>query len=510
MSQDPEDLMQIDITDENGETRQAWVCRIVAERDLTTTGPGGEKVVVANKGDKGGYVECDVEFDEDGKPHPVLPVQPGEEGAPSDKYEGQLKGLSQRDDSWVGAGSVIAGEVSVRDDAQIVGPDTMITGADQYVEDVGAGGSYYRSSGASTFEGRGSYVDMELDPGANYQFTGGTQVGGPVHFEAGAGEFGDGPDGEETMLFAAEEGTSLTVATKEGFKSNGLTALDNCEIRGEFEGSPGMIVQNSQINVEGTKFTGPVTVVNQVVGQEANGLELASDVDVDSVALTAMADVEPGLTGTERRDRAESFRAYTDGQEYRDHVDRVLAHELGENFGDTGVQNHQDDIHGKMHDQLLADWDQMPEDTRPEDFYESHRISSEYQAGINDAPTEDERELMEATGMTMDEIDAALTERDGGRKIASRDVWNQFSGIRGEHQPDAHQNMTSGHSQRELGGDGGGLNPDASEGLLNKDTPLTPTGKTTKKVNLGSLEETLRKAKEAEDKTKGDDTEYGS
>ena len=69
--------------------------------------------------------------------------------------------------------------------------------------------------------------------------------------------------------------------------------------------------------------------------------------------------------------------------------------------------------------------------------------------------------------------------------------------------------MTSGHSQRELGGDGGGLNPDASEGLLNKDTPLTPTGKTTKKVNLGSLEETLRKTKEAEDKAKDDGTEYG-
>ena len=43
MSQDPEDLMQIEITDEKGNTRQAYVCRFVAERDLVNFGPGGEE-----------------------------------------------------------------------------------------------------------------------------------------------------------------------------------------------------------------------------------------------------------------------------------------------------------------------------------------------------------------------------------------------------------------------------------------------------------------------------------
>ena len=49
---------------------------------------------------------------------------------------------SQNGTSWVHAGVVAAGETSVRDDAQIVGPDTMITGADKYAGDVAAGGSY--------------------------------------------------------------------------------------------------------------------------------------------------------------------------------------------------------------------------------------------------------------------------------------------------------------------------------------------------------------------------------
>lgn len=213
--------MQIEITDENGNTRQAYVCRIVAERDLVNFGPGGEKVIVAKEGDKGGYVECDVEFDKDGNPHPVLPVQPGEEGAPSETREGKLKGLSQNDTSWVHAGTVIAGEVSIRDDAQFVGPDAMSTGADEYTGDVGVGGSYFRSTGMSTFEGQGSYLDMDMETGSQYEFSGGTQIGGPVTFEAGSGQFCDGPDGQETMLFAAEEGTALTVATEEGFKSNG-------------------------------------------------------------------------------------------------------------------------------------------------------------------------------------------------------------------------------------------------------------------------------------------------
>lgn len=333
-------------------------------------------------------------------------------------------------------------------------------------------------------------------------------MGGPVTFEAGKGEFVDSPEGRETMLFAAEEGSRLTVATTEGFKSNGMTALDNSDIRGSFEGNKDLIVQNSQIDVDGAKFTGEVTVVNQQLGHDADGMELATDADVDAVALTPVADEQAGLTGAGRREAVMPDGPDTDSPEYREHIDNILAHELGENFGDTVVQNHENDIHDKMHGQLLEDWNASPENTTSEDFYESHRNSSEYQAGINDAPTEDRQELMSETGMTMDEIDAALTEQDGGRKIASRDAWQQFSQVRADHQPEAHQDMTSGHGQRELGGDGS-LNPEASEGLLNKETELTGKSTAVKKNtaarNLGSLGEIANKAKEAEGKGKGKD-----
>ena len=501
--------MQIDITDENGETRKAWVCRIVAERDLVNMGAGGEEVVVAKKGDKGGYVECDVEFDEDGNPHPILPVQPGEDGAPSTKYEGEITGLSQNGTSWVHAGVIAAGETSVRDDAQIVGPDTMITGADKYAGDVAAGGSYYRSNGMSTFEGTGTYIDMELETGAQYQFSGGTQVGGPVLFERGSGEFCDGPAGEETMLFAAEEGTSLTIATEDGFKSNGLTALDNTDIRGSFEANPDLIVQNSEINVQGTKFTGPATVVNQTVGMEANGMELAGDADIDAVSLTAMADEMTGLTGTERHERIDAEKAYTDSDAYKAHVANVVAHELGENFGDAGEQKHEGDIHDEMNRDMYAEWDASSEDTTRDQFYEEHRISSEYQAGINDAPTEDIREIMDVTGMTVEELEAARTAADGGIRVAQRDTWSQFSGTRLAYQPDAHKNLTNGRTQRDLTGDEGSLNPDASDGLLNEEARLTPdsfnTGRTRpRSQNLGSLAAMAERFKE-EGKQKEDD-----
>lgn len=504
MSQDPEDLMQITITDENGVSRDAWVCRIVAERDLINVGPGGEEVTVANKGDKGGYVECDVEFDEDGNPHPILPVQPGEDGAPSDRYDGKIKGLSQNDTSWVHAGTIAAGEVSIRDNAQFLGPDAMSTGADEYTGDVGVGGSYFRSEGRSTFEGRGTYVDMEMQQGARYEFSGGTNIGGPVVFEEGRGKFQDGPNGEETYLFAADAGTSLTVATKEGFESNGMTALDNTDLRGSFKGNPEMIVQNSAIDVEDVNFTGGVTMVNQELGPDANGQEITSDADLDAVALTTqtMFDDEPGLTGVERRDRMESWKAYEDGDAYREHVANVLAHELGENFGDSSVQMHQDDVHDKMHGQLLEDWDASPEDTDPDKFYEEHRVSSEYQAGINDAPTEDQREIMSATGMTPEELGELQTKADGG-VIAARGGWDRWSQIREGHQPDAHKNQTNPYTQYDLTGDGGGLNPGASAGLYDGGTPVEP--RKDKTPNLGSLEAIANRVKENEERGKDND-----
>lgn len=440
MSQDPEDLVQVELTDERGAARKAWVCRIVAERDLTNIGPGGEEVTVAKKGDKGGYVECGVTFDEDGRPHPVLPVQPGEEGAPSDRYKDGLKGLSQEGTSWVHEGATLAGEASVRDNAQFVGPDAVATGADVYKDDVGAGGSHYRSTGANTFEGHGSYIDMTLETGSGYSFSGGTQVGGPVRFEAGAGEFCDGPDGGETMLFAAEEGSELTVATEEGFKSNGLTALDNAVLKGSFEGGKDLIVQNGTVDVRGARFTGPCVILGQTLGHEADGLELDGDAIVDRLA---------GPAGF-------------DGEAYREHVGNVVAHELGENFADTGVQNHRDDIHDRMHGGLLDAWDQAPEGMTAEEFYGARRAASEYHAGLNDGLMEDMRDAADTTGATMEEAMDEISGTTQGK------AWLQFSGIRGAHQGEALRDRTSGHSQREIGvGTEGKLNEkDASEGLV--------------------------------------------
>lgn len=103
--------------------------------------------------------------------------------------EGKLTGLSQNDTSWVHAGTVIAGEVSIRDNAQFMGPDAMSTGADEYTGDAGVGGSYFRSNGQSTFEGKGTYIDMDMKTGAKYEFSGGTQIGGPVQFYEGQGKF---------------------------------------------------------------------------------------------------------------------------------------------------------------------------------------------------------------------------------------------------------------------------------------------------------------------------------
>ena len=89
-----------------------------------------------------------------------------------------------------------------------------------------------------------------------------------------------------------------------------------------------------------------------------------------------------------------------------------------------------------------------------------------------------------------------------------RNAWQRFSRIRGEYQPEAHRNMTSGHRPCELGGDGG-LKPKASESLLNEDTELTGKSATVKKNtaarNLGSLGEIANKAKEAKGKDDGPD-----
>lgn len=315
-------------------------------------------------------------------------------------------------------------------------------------------------------------------------------------------------------MFAAEEGTMITVATKEGFETNGMTVLDSTVISGSFKGNKDLIVQNSTVSLEDTTFDGPCTVVGQVVGAEANGMTITCDADLDAVTPLPMAEAEPGLTGTERREKAEAFRAYTDSQEYRDHIDAVLAHELGENFGDSSVQNHVDDIHDKMHTGLTDSWDQQAETVTPDEFYEIDRISAEYHTGINDAPTEDQAELMAETGMTTEQIRAAtkLQAADGTeRGDAMGEGWMTFSGVRAEHQTEAGKGQTSSHAQRVLSEDGRGLNPNASAGLLMQgmgDKETMPVGGTTtaqqrvQHRNPGSLAAIAEAAQKKEEEQK--------
>ena len=111
--------------------------------------------------------------------------------------------------------------------------------------------------------------------------------------------------------------------------------------------------------------------------------------------------------------------------------------------------------------------------------------------------------------MTVEELEAARSAADGGIGVAQRDTWSQFSGTRLEYQPDAHKNLTNGRTQRDLTGDEGSLNPDASDGLLNEEARLTPdsfnTGRTRpRSQNLGSLAAMAERFKE-EGKQKEDD-----
>ncbi len=403
-------MKQIEVTDENGETRQVWVAQIEADRDLRTIGTDGEEVVVANEGDHGGYVE--VLCDENGAPIVnedgtlPLPVPPGESGV--DNGKGGLKGLSQNDMSWVHEGTALVGNASVRDDAQLIGPDAVVSGADQITQDVGVGGSHYRSSGSCTFEGNGSYVDMTVDPGAMHEFSGGTQIGGPVHFEAGAGKFQDDPEtGRITMMFAAREGSELTVQTHGGFESNGLVALDDTTIGGTFQGNPDMVVQDSIVETD-ARFTGPVTVVNQMVGPETDGMEISGDADLDAVALT-----------TEPKDgvSADYVTAgeFEDQADYLKHVSEVLTHELGENVSDTAVQHHYADVHQVMTDDLESQWRAIQEvnpDMSREEFDAMYRNLSTYHNGINDGFAEDMVQVRTAGGDTA--VSAALDEYVGG------------------------------------------------------------------------------------------------
>lgn len=394
--------MEIEITDENGNTRTATVCRIVADRELTTIGPDGEAVMVAEPGDKGGYVEC--ELDESGKP--VLPVQPGEDGAPSDRYEGRLKGLSQNDNSWVHEGSILAGEASVRDDAQIQGVDTVITGADAYTENIGVGGECYRSSGMSEFSGGGSYNNMVLEPGAKYEFSGYTQVGGKVLaeggveggiqadaevpldgsaakagamaydgaqaggmvvFKAGTGRFCDSPDGDNTMIFPDAHTDKLVVETSEGFESNGLVASGNATLKGSFKGCGGMIIQDSEVDTDAT--FGPVVLLDQKVGREADGMTLDSD-----EALTAMYGAE--------QDGEYPF----DEEAYRAGMDEVIAHELGKQYQYTNLQHHDaETLIGQLDNNMMDTFRSASADATRGEIDEKDAVSSAFHDGINDA-----------------------------------------------------------------------------------------------------------------------------
>ena len=366
LSDDPTDLKEITIQDENGEVRKAFVCRIVADRDLTTTGVDGSTVTVANAGDKGGYVE--VELDTTGKP--MLPVQPGEDGAASMRYEGRLKGLSQNGNSWVHEGCVLAGEASVRDDAQIQGVETMITGADAYTGQVGVGGRNYRSCGMSEFSGHGSYTDMYMAPGARYEFSGGTQIGDRVNFEAGQGKFGDGPNGETTMLFGDEQSDGLFVETREGFEANGMVALGRTSLKGSLKGSPGMIVQDSQLDTDAV-FDGDVVLVSQDVGPEADGQVFKSDADLDG-----LYDFDAPMTGVDG----------LSDDDYRAKIDEIIAHELGEQYADTNLQSRTEKTDTvQLYGAMMDDFGKSPDEMDRQEFDAARIASSAFHDGINDA-----------------------------------------------------------------------------------------------------------------------------
>ena len=388
-------MTQITITDENDNPRQVWVAQTVADKELKTIGTDGKDVIVASPGDHGGYVE--VLCDENGEPikNPdgtlPLPVPPGEDGV--DNGRGGLKGLSQNDMSWTQPGTYLVGNAGITRDAQFVGPDAIISGADQITGEVGIGGSGFRSSGESQFDGNGSYIDMQMDPGAQYTFTGGTQIGGPAHFEAGEGLFCDADDGRITMMFAAREGSKLQVKTSEGFQSNGLAALDDCSIGGSFTGNPDMVMQDSMVATD-ADFSGPVTIVNQEVGEASYGMKISGDADLDAIALT----VGPKDAATAGYN---TFGDFDSQEDYWAHVSDVLTHEMGENYGDTSSQHHYDDVHAQMNNDLEDKWRQIQEvdpTMSREDFDKLYRNLSGYQDGINDAIVEDIVEVRTAGG----------------------------------------------------------------------------------------------------------------
>lgn len=103
--------------------------------------------------------------------------------------------------------------------------------------------------------------------------------------------------------------------------------------------NPDMVIQDSTVSTF-ADFTGPVTVVNQYVGMEANNLEIASDADLDKVALTQ----DPKDPLTAAYNTSGDFESQAD---YLAHVSDMVTHELGENYGNTGVQHHYDDVHGR-------------------------------------------------------------------------------------------------------------------------------------------------------------------
>ena len=233
-------------------------------------------------------------------------------------------------------GTILIGDANVKDDAQIEGPDTLIAGSSVYEDTVGVGGSPYRDYGSCEFSGYGSYVDMTIGNGAACRFTEGTLIGGPVTVKAGSeGVYKNGEDGKATMIFASREGSEVTLDTRDGFESNGMAVLDASSISGSFKGNPEMIVQNSEIDVEDVEFNGAITVVDPRVDAEAapSGTVFENDEQLDAVAKQH-----------EDRTVSDDFDVVgVDQSDYRAYVDQTLAHEMGEQFSDTQMQNHYGD-----------------------------------------------------------------------------------------------------------------------------------------------------------------------
>ena len=443
----PETLTKMSITDENGVTRDAYVCQIVALRDLETPGPNGTTNIVAKAGERGGFVE--VELDGDGKP--MLPVQPNEDGAP-DPEHGDLKGLSQRDNSWVHEGTTIVGGVNVRDDAQFVGPDALSTGNDTYKDTCSAGGSDFRSRGDNTFENGVSVVDAKFDAGSAYTFSGQTAVDGPATFKAGVGSFYDDQlTGEATLISANRDGSHVTIQGAEGpdgiFNVHGATIMDDVNLTGSGEIGPGVIIQDSDVSLNHNSLAGEITLVNQSFdGKDVEGKAFADDKDVDAIATP----IEPKDAATLQYDTTG-----VDQSAYRAHIDEMAAHAYGEVFGDTSVQAHEGDIIAGYQEGYIATVSAAPEGTSHEGLEAADPSSKAYlrfQEGANDAATEDSLE--------------------GKTFAAGVRAWYAQSDERGKAQlqggGEAMYYQTAGKSQQLLGDNPDRLpnNPNAGAGLV--------------------------------------------